>query len=48
MTEIDKKRVDDANASPDRELSDAELSAIAAAGGEKLPPDHPSKPPSKP
>lgn len=48
MTESEKKRVDDAKTNSDRELSDAELSAIAAAGGEKLPPDHPSKPPSKP
>lgn len=46
MTEIEKKRVDDAKTNPDRELSDAELSTIAAAGGEKLPPGHPSKPPT--
>ncbi len=49
MTEIDKKRVDDAKKSPDRRLSDAELSAIAAAGGRKASTGSSwSKPPSKP
>lgn len=48
MTESEKKRIDDAKANPDRELSDAELLTIAAAGGDKKLPDNPSKPPTKP
>jgi hypothetical protein len=51
MSQTDKNRADGAQTSPqpvDRELTEAELAAIAAAGDTKLPPGGPSKPDSKP
>ena len=51
MSQTDNNRADGAQTSPqpvDRELTDAELAAIAAAGDTKQPPGSPSKPPSKP
>jgi hypothetical protein len=50
MSQTDKTRADGAQTSPqpvDRELTDAELAAIAAAG-DKVAPGGPSKPDSKP